>query len=95
MLTLILSIYVLLMAVIPCCAFDKCTADQEMGAGGHKEPQGSCSPFYSCHSCSVPVILEKPLQMAAVESTNEPHYAAYQPATLQSFSFSCWNPPRA
>nr|WP_143097796.1 hypothetical protein [Chitinophaga sp. CF118] len=83
------------MAVIPCCAFDKCTADMEMSSGKHQEPQGACSPFFSCHSCSVPVILEKPVQIMAVVSINEPHYTEFQPSSLQNVSFACWNPPRA
>lgn len=87
--TLILSIYVLLMAVIPCCSFDNCEGEKR------GEPQGICSPFFSCHNCSVPVVLERVIQITAISYINQPAYLEFQAAYLPGYTAACWNPPKA
>lgn len=87
--TLIISIYVLLMAVIPCCNFDNCEGDR------HDAPQGICSPFFNCHNCSVPVVLEKAVQIEPVTNIIYTHYTEYRAISLPGYTAKCWNPPRA
>lgn len=89
LITLIISIYVLLMAVIPCCNFDNCEGDR------HDEPQGICSPFFNCHSCSVPVVLERTIHIEPVTAIVYPAYIEYQAGSLPGYTGNCWNPPKA
>ncbi|HLF33042.1 MAG TPA: DUF6660 family protein [Cyclobacteriaceae bacterium] len=60
----ILSVYILLLAVIPCCVFDQCPkdaiksemiyqADNKTHQGGDKDGCGACSPFVTCNTCPV------------------------------------------
>ncbi|MBN7813039.1 hypothetical protein J0A68_18945 [Algoriphagus sp. H41] len=55
--SLVLGIFVLLMAVVPCCSAEdtcaesECTGEELHGADedfGHERP---CSPFFSCGTC--------------------------------------------
>lgn len=92
LLTFILSIYVLLIAVIPCCSFDNCKAEQETSK--REEPQGICSPFFSCHNCSVPVVLEKVVLIEPATSTTIPRYREYIASNLPGYTANCWNPPK-
>lgn len=87
--TLIISVYVLLMAVIPCCSFDNCEGDR------HDAPQGICSPFFSCHNCSLPVVLEKTIQIEPVTNIIHTPYTEYRVISLPGYTAKCWNPPRA
>jgi len=86
--TLIISVYVLLMAVIPCCSFDNCEGDR------HDAPQGICSPFFSCHNCSLPVVLEKTIQIEPVTNIIHTPYTEYRVISLPGYTAKCWNPPR-
>ncbi|HJT72872.1 MAG TPA: hypothetical protein VJ720_02615 [Chitinophaga sp.] len=91
--TFILSIYVLLMTVIPCCSFDNCAADEPVSR--HEEPKGICSPFFSCHNCSIPVVLEKTMQVEPATETTSPRYREYIETYLPGYTATCWNPPKA
>ena len=57
----ILSVYLMFLTVLPCCAFDNCPEERqatEVSAqaddhqGGDKDGCGTCSPFFNCHHCS-------------------------------------------
>jgi len=98
---LILSLYVIVLSVKPCCADDNCrvrSASQKQlsknAASKEKECPG-CSPFFTCGSCvgfvvSKPVTLGLPL---AVE-TGVKYFADYRQPFIKKITFSIWLPPK-
>ena len=61
----ILAFYLVLLAAVPCCAFDDCPDDKTEQNSSHEERDsdcGNCSPFFSCESCATATISYQPLQ---------------------------------
>jgi hypothetical protein len=95
----ILAFYILLLAVIPCCAFDDCpddktqteqTADHEAG----DEDCGTCSPFFNCSSCTS-VSSPSHVEMFTISSWfSKKVYAGYILPSIPNTSKEFWQPPK-
>ncbi|WP_369414058.1 DUF6660 family protein [Desertivirga xinjiangensis] len=98
----IISVYVLLLAVSPCCATehlnasgDECLIEQRE-ADCSKDPDcKGCSPFFSCSSCSgfmiyCSVVFVKPV----VSFSSSKKYSLYTYFCLQDICLPIWQPPR-
>jgi Na+/H+ antiporter NhaD/arsenite permease-like protein len=101
LLCLILSFYVVLLSLRPCCADNDCQA--KIAAKKHvnsksspkeKECQG-CSPFFACGTC-VGFVITKPfmLDLKLVAETPVKIYADYQQPYVHQVSLSIWQPPQ-
>ncbi|MES2003777.1 MAG: DUF6660 family protein [Bacteroidota bacterium] len=97
-LTLVLSLYILLLATVPCCAANNCREKSELSTadtgGSQKENCNNCSPFALCGSCSgfaqqmVLLQVETPQQPVSVDYHD--FVFLYFPPSFSSF----WQPPR-
>jgi predicted metal-binding protein len=98
-LCLILSFYVVLLSIKPCCADNDCNdaALQKEQAGNrpHKKECSGCSPFFTCGSC-VGFIVTKPLAIALAQAAEVPfkHCTAYQQPCIPAVSLAIWQPPQ-
>ena len=85
-------------SLIPCCEVDNCDADQTFVQQNDPNPNGgeggSCSPFYSCQTCTgftqlaKPVVVPEPIVEASI------HHAETYTLRINSFAASFWQPPR-
>lgn len=93
----ILSLYLILLSTVPCCAFDDCPDDKTEQTTAHEKGDdgcGNCSPFFSCEGCSTATInfhtseIEIiPLQLSTVHTFHrEPH--------LPRVDYDFWQPPK-
>lgn len=95
----ILSIYMLLLAVFPCCLVDDCPDDkvQTEQTTGHENGDkdcGSCSPFFSCEGCaSVSATLE-PLHFNIVALPVKPAYTGFLAPFISEVQYDFWQPPK-
>lgn len=93
----ILAIYLVVLAAVPCCAFDSCPDDKTEQAVNHEkgdEDCGNCSPFFSCEGCATASIAVEPLQ---IEPISIPEIAVYSPYTQQQLpkvDYDFWQPPK-
>jgi hypothetical protein len=95
--SLIFAIYLLGAAVVPCCIYDDCSAD-EMSAnnspGKNEKDSGMCSPFFNCGSCSHvsidPVVIEQRETMPVAIL----FYDSWTGTLTSSPGFDIWQPPR-
>ena len=94
----ILSFYLIILAVIPCCALDSCPDDEGLAAETRHQPGdedcGNCSPFFSCEGCATsainnetPVFELKPITAPAV-------YTSYIQSPLPTMEYEYWLPPK-
>jgi hypothetical protein len=100
---IILSIYVTLLAGVPCCIFDNCPDDkaateQTSNAShdqGDEDGCGTCSPFFNCSTCNVSFVATTHIAIDFVIdcSTNnfQCHYAS---AVIKNTSGKIWQPPK-
>lgn len=104
--TAILSIYLMFLTVLPCCAFDKCPEDRETTEavcqtnthkGGDNDGCGSCSPFFNCHHCAGFNISVKTVSYITktMEIPADKPVALEDHFTLTTYSGNIWQPPRA
>jgi hypothetical protein len=106
LMTAILSFYLMLLTVLPCCAFDNCPEDREQSEtacqtnthqGGDKDGCGSCSPFFNCHHCAGFNFSAKTVafQTQTIETPPAKPVAAEDNFHLSSYQGTIWQPPRA
>jgi hypothetical protein len=93
----ILSFYLILLAAVPCCAFDDCPEDKTELAAEHEAEEddcGTCSPFFSCEGCSAATIAYEPtpIEIAPLQSLTV--YTVYIQTTLPSIDYDFWQPPK-
>ena len=93
----ILAFYLILLAAVPCCAFDDCRDDKAELATAHENGDddcGNCSPFFSCEGCATATIACEHVSMdiAAVEIS--PVYTAYIQTDLPQVDYDFWQPPK-
>lgn len=101
LLCLILSVYVVLLSIRPCCSDNDCQGKQVVkkelaGKSPIKEKEcPGCSPFFTCGSC-VGFLITKPLTLALklIAETPAKIYARYQQPYVQQVSLSIWQPPQ-
>lgn len=93
----LLAFYLILLAAVPCCAFDDRPDDKTELAAEHESNDGdcgTCSPFFSCEGCATASISNDPapfeihaIKVAAV-------FTCYIQTALPSIEFDFWQPPR-
>jgi hypothetical protein len=93
----ILSFYLILLSVMPCCAFDDCPDDKTELAASHENGDddcGNCSPFFSCEGCATATISFEPAAFEMMPLENSPVYTSYIQSPLPSVDYDFWQPPK-
>ncbi|MCX6317863.1 MAG: hypothetical protein NTW29_11270 [Bacteroidetes bacterium] len=91
------AIYILLLAAIPCCAFDDCPDDKPLSAASHEQGDndcGNCSPFFNCEGCATATAEVELLSFDIPRIPVSAVHTGYIPQTTQSVHFDFWQPPR-
>lgn len=101
---MLLSMYVMLLAALPCCAFDNCPDDkavtEQSHEAGHEKGDedgcGTCSPFFNCNTCSscfiAPVVTDF---ISAVDGVTASVFNShYTSAIPESLAGNIWQPPK-
>ncbi|MES2691018.1 MAG: DUF6660 family protein [Bacteroidota bacterium] len=99
----IFSIYVTLLAVVPCCVFDNCpddkTATAQSADAGHEQGDedgcGTCSPFFNCSTCNVSFVTNTLFVYDFVpDGTTSAFQSHYASAVIKNTSGKIWQPPK-
>lgn len=93
----ILSVYLLLLAIVPCCAFDSCPDDKTEQSEKHQtgdEDCGNCSPFFSCEGCATATVSVEAAQFEIITTPLLPVYTGYIQALLPAIDYDVWQPPK-
>jgi hypothetical protein len=94
---LLLSIYVIMLSVKPCCADNDCQNQKEFaGKTPVKEKECTgCSPFFTCGTC-IGFIVSKPFLISLPVSTESAlqYYTQYSQPFIQKVILSIWLPPK-
>ncbi len=99
----ILSLYLLILSAVPCCAFDSCPDDKvELSSNkapdtGHEDGDGdcgNCSPFFSCEGCATATVAADPIQFEIVSTDLLAIYAGYIENSLPQIEYEFWQPPK-
>lgn len=93
----IFSVYLILLAVIPCCAFDNCPDDKITQAEKHEKGDkdcGNCSPFFSCEGCATATVSEVPLENELINLSIVSVYTNYTQQHLSKADNEFWQPPK-
>ena len=92
----ILSAYLIFLFAVPCCSFDNCPEELTMQQADHEENDedcGTCSPFFTCTSCSgFTVSVTVHSEIISFISNNQ--YPAYIVSSVPDISYDFWQPPR-
>ncbi|WP_394342460.1 DUF6660 family protein [Mucilaginibacter limnophilus] len=96
---LILSVYVLMLSVIPCCTNDICNkvvVEQANIKNGYNTNSNcaACSPFYCCVSCTGFVVLPETIQYATIVTVITGQYSLYPTSSVKDLPLPIWQPPR-
>lgn len=96
----ILSVYLLLLAIVPCCAFDSCpdgpddkTEQSEKHQTGDADC-GNCSPFFSCEGCATATVSVEHIQFEMVNSELQSVYTGYIQPFIPTVDYEVWQPPK-
>lgn len=98
-LTYILSLYMLLLAVFPCCAFDECP-DHKIQAGqaaSHEngdEDCGTCSPFFNCEGCASVLTAAELVYFNIISLPVKQVYTGFLSPYIPNISYDFWQPPK-
>jgi hypothetical protein len=97
----ILTFYLLLLSVVPCCAFDSCPDDKAEAAretGRHKSGDedncGNCSPFFNCESCASVTINSDIIYHTAPVPEEKRVYTDFIPPLIPDVHYDFWQPPK-
>ena len=92
----ILSAYLVFLFAVPCCSFDNCPEEVAMQQTEHEDEGtdcGSCSPFFTCTSCSgFTVVALVNSEIISFVSNNQ--YPAYIVSSVPEVSYDFWQPPK-
>jgi len=94
---IILAIYLVLLASVPCCAFDNCPDDKAEQDASHEKGDkdcGNCSPFFNCEGCATAAIAFEPLSIQIAPLTEVIVYSMYREASLPTIHSDVWQPPK-
>ncbi|HJP63676.1 MAG TPA: DUF6660 family protein [Mucilaginibacter sp.] len=101
LLCLILSVYVLMLSVKPCCADDDCRSKTSTSQQiTDKAPlQGNecpgCSPFFTCGSCTGFIITRPIVHISVpIAETAATQYSGYNQLAIPKMPGSIWQPPK-
>lgn len=95
----ILAFYLVLLSVVPCCAFDSCP-DEKAATGQAADHQsedehcGNCSPFFNCESCAFISIHEDPVAYTVPSPVIKRVYTQFITPFLPDTHQGFWQPPR-
>jgi hypothetical protein len=93
----ILSFYLILLAAVPCCAFDDCPDDKTEMAAEHESGDddcGTCSPFFSCEGCATATIAFQPVPLTIEPVTTSSVFTTYIQIALPKVDYDFWQPPK-
>ena len=93
----ILAFYIILLATIPCCAFDSCPDEKTAQSTNHQpgdEDCGNCSPFFNCEGCATATIAFEPAQLEITAIKIPSVYTTYIQTALPSVEYDFWQPPK-
>jgi hypothetical protein len=93
----ILSVYLVLLTAIPCCAFDQCPDDKQMTeqhTAGDEDDCGSCSPFFNCEGCATPMTYVQPVFANADIVVIKRVYTDFIQPSIPDAHYDFWQPPR-
>lgn len=93
----ILAFYLILLAAVPCCAFDNCPDEKQEQKANHNtgdEDCGSCSPFFSCEGCATATISVELFQIEITPLPTISSYTNYIQQQLPKVEFEFWQPPK-
>ena len=96
----IFSVYLLLLAIFPCCAVDDCPDEKpatEKAANhqkGDTDDCGSCSPFFSCEGCATATITLEAAHDMTTSFFSPPEYTEFITASIPAVHYDFWQPPR-
>jgi hypothetical protein len=86
--TYILTIYLITLAVVPCCALDDCPEDNA------KKECGTCSPFFNCEKCASATINMEAGTMNMIIVAVSPVYSDFICPRISTIHYDFWQPPR-
>jgi len=100
-LALILSIYVLVLTGMPCCAYackQEGAKKEQSQPKEHKQEKDcdncTCSPFFSCQNCGGFVVQPAINIPKILIHTKDPVYNIYKQNSYQEYITHFWQPPR-
>ncbi|HEV2482092.1 MAG TPA: hypothetical protein VGS79_20645 [Puia sp.] len=97
------SVYILVLAGIPCQADDGCCADEMAVNGTHSASNktdrhpgypGPCSPFFACGACHGFVVPSFDVPLTAHRPAEAIRPAIYKSRPLPDFHAAIWQPPK-
>lgn len=95
----ILSFYMLLLAVVPCCIFDECADEKPVTAlaANHTEGDedcGTCSPFFSCEGCASVSTTPEPLTFRIENLFILKVFTGFLCPVVSDIQYEFWQPPK-
>jgi hypothetical protein len=99
----ILSAYLLFLFAVPCCSFDNCSEEKTAQTQGHESGDGSapadrdcgsCSPFFTCTSCSGFTVATTELNSDLIPLSSNNQYADYIVSLMPDVDYDFWQPPK-
>lgn len=94
----ILTFYLALLSIIPCCAFDSCPEDKQTEqAANHEngdEDCGSCSPFFNCEGCASVSINIDNLAFTLAPCLSQRIYTEFLQPFIPEVHYEFWQPPK-
>ena len=95
----ILSVYMLVLAVFPCCAFDDCPDDKikTEQATNHEngdEDCGTCSPFFNCEGCASGTTIVEPIYFNIISLPVKQVYTGFLSPSISDVHYEFWQPPK-
>ncbi|WP_036151149.1 DUF6660 family protein [Maribacter forsetii] len=96
----ILSLYVFLLSTVPCCWDDNCNDEEktELTENHSKDQQddgcNTCSPFFSCGTCSGFVFINYSINFKKVHITKTKLVSVYKSKFASNFFAKIWQPPK-
>jgi len=94
----ILSAYVILCSVIPCCIIDDCNMELQTKTSktdSHDDCKGNCSPFFACGNCAGFSIDQQEFQTTTVNIIGKKSYPEIYSAFFSNYTSSVWQPPKS
>lgn len=93
----ILSAYLLFLLAVPCCSFDNCPEEKTVQSQEHEkgdEGCGSCSPFFTCTSCSGFTITASEINPGFIYFSSNNQYSDYIVFIMPEADYDFWQPPK-
>jgi hypothetical protein len=95
----ILSFYMLLLAVVPCCRFDECPEEKiaiETGTNHEEgdEDCGSCSPFFNCEGCASVSVTPEPILFMLWRPVVQQVFTGFICPVVTEIQYEFWQPPK-